>query len=64
VNLLSDVWLPLPLLIYGALALSSALLALALPETLNRTLPETLRDAQDFQAQQGTRTNKTQEIEN
>ena len=48
INMLSDVWTPLPLIIYGALALSGGLLTLLLPETLGRKLPETIQDGQNF----------------
>ncbi len=34
VNMLSDFWTPLPLIIYGGLATAGGLLALLLPETL------------------------------
>ncbi|XP_076469494.1 organic cation transporter protein-like isoform X2 [Babylonia areolata] len=37
-----------PLVIFGGLALLAGLLALYLPETLNRTLPDTLEDAVNF----------------
>jgi hypothetical protein len=36
VNMLSDFWTPLPLIIYGTLATAGGLLALLLPETLGR----------------------------
>ena len=48
INMLSDVWTPLPLIIYGALALSGGLLTLLLPETLGRKLPETIQDGENF----------------
>ena len=48
INMLSDIWTPLPLIIYGALAFSGGLLALLLPETLGRKLPETIRDGETF----------------
>merc|ERR1719319_599675 len=44
INMLSDTWTPLPLIIYGALAFTGGLLALVLPETLGKELPETIRD--------------------
>ena len=54
INMLSDVWTPLPLIIYGALALSGGLLTLLLPETLGRRLPETILDGENF----GSRTER------
>jgi hypothetical protein len=38
-NLLVDVWRPLPLIVYGSLAFVAGFLALMLPETLDRKLP-------------------------
>jgi OCT family organic cation transporter-like MFS transporter 4/5 len=46
--LLGDHWRPLPLLIYGALALCGGLLSLLLPETLNKKLPDTIEDGELF----------------
>jgi len=43
-----DHWRPLPLLIYGALALCGGLLSLLLPETLNKKLPDTIEDGELF----------------
>jgi len=48
INMLSDLWTPLPLIIYGGLALAGGLLTLLLPETLGRKLPETIRDGETF----------------
>ena len=48
INMLSDVWTPVPLIIYGALALTGGLLTLLLPETLGRKLPETIQDGENF----------------
>lgn len=47
-NLLADYWRPLPLVIFGSLALLSGCLALLLPETLNKKLPETIKDGERF----------------
>ncbi|XP_071134009.1 organic cation transporter protein-like [Mytilus edulis] len=38
----------LPLVIFGGCSVSAGLLCLLLPETLNRKLPETVREAKDF----------------
>jgi OCT family organic cation transporter-like MFS transporter 4/5 len=43
-----DQWRPLPLLIYGALALCGGLLSLLLPETLNKKLPDTIEEGEMF----------------
>lgn len=47
-NLLGDYWTALPLIVYGSLALLAGVLALLLPETLNKKLPETLQDGENF----------------
>ena len=47
-NMLSDVWTPLPQIVYGIFAFSGGLLALFLPETLNKQLPETIEDGENF----------------
>jgi hypothetical protein len=43
-----DYWRPLPLLIYGVLALCGGVLSLLLPETLNKKLPDTIEDGELF----------------
>uniref|UniRef100_U5EJR4 Putative synaptic vesicle transporter svop n=1 Tax=Corethrella appendiculata TaxID=1370023 RepID=U5EJR4_9DIPT len=48
INSLVDFWNPLPLLIFGTLALVSGLLNLFLPETLNKILPETIEESENF----------------
>lgn len=48
INVLSDVWKPLPLVIFGVLAFISGLLSLYLPETLNKKLPETIEEGECF----------------
>jgi len=47
INMLADVWTPIPLIIYGLLALSGGLLALLLPETLGKKLPDTIQEGED-----------------
>jgi len=47
-NLLSDIWKPLPLIIFGAMAFFGGFLSLLLPETLNRKLPDTIADGERF----------------
>ncbi|XP_064652461.1 organic cation transporter protein-like isoform X2 [Lineus longissimus] len=46
VALLVKVWEPLPTLLFGILSIMAGLLALLLPETLNRQLPETLEEGE------------------
>ena len=64
INMLSDVWTPLPLIIYGALALSGGLLTLLLPETLGRKLPETIQDGENFGSQTKREDVLVEEVEN
>ncbi|XP_055696243.1 organic cation transporter protein-like [Lutzomyia longipalpis] len=47
-NLLGDIWKPFPLIIFGAMAFAGGLLSLFLPETLGRTLPDTIADGERF----------------
>ncbi|XP_061396833.1 organic cation transporter protein-like [Musca vetustissima] len=47
-NLLGQIWRPLPLIICGALAFLGGLLSLMLPETLNKPMPETIEDGERF----------------
>lgn len=44
--LLDEVWLPLPKLAYGGIALLAACTALLLPETRQAQLPETIQDVE------------------
>ncbi|KAG5322016.1 ORCT protein, partial [Acromyrmex heyeri] len=48
VNHLSEVWMPLPLVIFGSCALFGGLMSLLLPETLNKKLPESIQDGELF----------------
>ncbi|XP_055907603.1 organic cation transporter protein-like [Eupeodes corollae] len=47
-NLLSEVWKPLPLIIFGAMAFIGGLLSLLLPETHNKPMLETIEDGERF----------------
>ncbi|KAF5290279.1 hypothetical protein FQR65_LT11613 [Abscondita terminalis] len=44
INLTGEAWKPLPLIIFGILALIGGSASLILPETLNQTLPATMAD--------------------
>jgi OCT family organic cation transporter-like MFS transporter 4/5 len=47
-NLLSDIWKPLPFIVFGAMALIGGTLSTLLPETHNKDLPETIEDGENF----------------
>uniref|UniRef100_A0A1A9VYD9 Major facilitator superfamily (MFS) profile domain-containing protein n=1 Tax=Glossina austeni TaxID=7395 RepID=A0A1A9VYD9_GLOAU len=47
-NMLADIWVPLPLIIFGAMAFVGGLLSLLLPETHNRPTLETIADGEQF----------------
>lgn len=48
INMLAETWKPFPLIIFGTLALIGGLMSLLLPETLNKKLPETIEDGENF----------------
>ncbi|EFA00131.1 organic cation transporter protein [Tribolium castaneum] len=48
INVLSKFWTPLPLIIFGSLALIGGVMSLVLPETLNKKLPETMEEGEAF----------------
>ncbi|XP_066254566.1 organic cation transporter protein-like [Euwallacea similis] len=48
INMMARIWQPFPLLVFGSLALSGGVLSLLLPETLNKKLPETLEEGENF----------------
>lgn len=59
VNLLADTWKPFPLIIFGSLAFVGGLLSLFLPETLNKKLPETIEEGENF----GKKSRKVDDLE-
>lgn len=59
VNLLADTWKPFPLIIFGSLAFIGGLLSLFLPETLNKKLPETIEEGENF----GKKSRKVDDLE-
>ncbi|XP_077862444.1 organic cation transporter protein-like, partial [Saccoglossus kowalevskii] len=60
VMLLIDVWYPMPYLMMGITSIMAGLLALLLPETLKKNLPETLEEGELF----GTKYYQKEEKEN
>ena len=46
--MVADYWRPGPLIVYGVLAFSAGTISLLLPETLNKKLPETIEDGENF----------------
>jgi MFS transporter, OCT family, solute carrier family 22 (organic cation transporter), member 4/5 len=46
--LLADIWRPLPLMAFGALAFAGGLLSLMLPETHKKKLPDTIAEGEIF----------------
>ncbi|XP_005187237.2 organic cation transporter-like protein [Musca domestica] len=47
-NMLGEIWKPLPLIIFGAMAFVGGLLSLLLPETHNKPTLETIADGEEF----------------
>ncbi|KOC60839.1 Organic cation transporter protein [Habropoda laboriosa] len=45
---LSEIWMPLPFVIFGSCVLFGGMMSLLLPETLNKKLPESIQDAELF----------------
>ena len=46
--ILGDYWQPLPLIVFGSVAVIAGLLVLLLPETKGKTLPETIEEGEQF----------------
>ncbi|CAF4243737.1 unnamed protein product, partial [Adineta steineri] len=47
-DMLTRVWINLPVVLFGILSLIAAFLVLMLPETLNKTLPQTIEDTEQM----------------
>ena len=43
-----EYWQPLPLIVFGSLAVIAGLLVLLLPETKGQSLPETIEEGEQF----------------
>ncbi|XP_072036909.1 organic cation transporter protein-like isoform X2 [Amphiura filiformis] len=52
--ILSDTWSPLPLVVFGSLSISAGFVALFLPETMGRKLPETMQEGEALCARRRT----------
>lgn len=62
VNHLSEIWMPLPLVIFGSCALLGGLMSLLLPETLNKKLPESIQDGELFGKKPSKKKKKKQQL--
>ncbi|EFN75432.1 organic cation transporter protein [Harpegnathos saltator] len=63
VNHLSEIWTPLPLVIFGSCALFGGLMSLLLPETLNKKLPESIQDGELFGKKPSKKKKKKQQLD-
>ncbi|XP_072036910.1 organic cation transporter protein-like [Amphiura filiformis] len=52
--ILADIWSPLPLVVFGSLSISAGFVALFLPETMGRNLPETMQEGEALGARRRT----------
>ncbi|XP_036323326.1 organic cation transporter-like protein [Rhagoletis pomonella] len=57
INMLSNVWRPLPLIMFGSAVFMGGLMSLLLPETLNKPTLETIDDGENFGKAENRRTN-------
>lgn len=55
----ADIWRPLPMIIFGVLALTGGTLSTLLPETHNKKLPDTIADGEAF----GKKDRKVKDVE-
>ncbi|XP_076254271.1 organic cation transporter protein-like [Rhynchophorus ferrugineus] len=46
--LLAQIWEPLPLISFGVMSLAAAVLTMIFPETVNKKLPDTVKEAEDI----------------
>ncbi|XP_050466688.1 organic cation transporter protein [Cataglyphis hispanica] len=63
VNHLSEIWIPLPLVIFGSCAFFGGLMSLLLPETLNKKLPESIQDGELFGKKSSKKKKKKQQLD-
>lgn len=48
INIMAEIWKPLPLLLFGVAALLGVLFSIGLPETHNKQLPDSIADGEQF----------------